>query len=70
MSAYADRELRGWRRLRVARHLASCERCRAVLESLLDTLERLRQLGRSEPPPRPAVADAVVARIRRESGSR
>jgi predicted anti-sigma-YlaC factor YlaD len=66
LSEHLDGELRGLRRLRVTRHLARCELCRAVLRSLTRTLEELRSLGRVEPPPSPSVAPAVIARIREE----
>jgi len=70
LSDYADGELRGIRRFRVARHLAACEHCQALFRALLATIESLRGLGRSEPPARPELADAVVERIRRESPPR
>jgi anti-sigma factor RsiW len=69
MSDYVEGELRGLARLRVARHLARCERCQAVYRSLLKTLEALRGLGSIEPPAQPALADAVVDRIRNEPRS-
>jgi anti-sigma factor RsiW len=65
LSAYLEGELRGFRRFRVAGHLARCERCRAVLASLTRTVEQLRGLGREEPETE-SVADAVVERIRQE----
>jgi anti-sigma factor RsiW len=64
MSAYVEGELRGFRRLRVARHLARCERCQAILASLRRTMEALRALGQVEPAPNPQLAEAVLARIR------
>ncbi len=67
MSDLIDGELRGWRRWRVLRHLATCERCQAVYRSLLRTLGVLREVGAIELAPQPALADAVVDRIRRES---
>lgn len=70
MSAYAEGELRGFRRLRVARHLAGCERCRAIFASLKRTIEALQALGQIEPPADPRLAEAVLARIRREEPRR
>jgi anti-sigma factor RsiW len=67
MSDLVEGELRGWRRWRVVRHLARCEHCQAVYRSLLRTLYALRDVAAVEPAPQPAVADAVVERIRRES---
>ena len=66
MSAHADGELRGWRRWRVARHLAACEGCRAAFVSLLATLETLRGLAGERPAARPEIALLVRERIRRE----
>jgi anti-sigma factor RsiW len=68
LSDFVEGELTGWRRWRVARHLARCEHCQAVYRSLLRTLEALRDAGGLQPPAQPAFADAVVERIRRESG--
>jgi len=66
LSAHLDGELRGLQRWRVLRHLATCERCQAVLRSLRETIENLRALG-GDPEPKPALADRVVERIvRRE----
>ncbi len=53
LSEHLDGELRGLRRWRVLRHLARCELCRAVFLSLTRTVERLRALGRVDPPPKP-----------------
>lgn len=68
LSDRLDGELRGLRRLRVAAHLARCDRCRAVLSSLSRTVEQVRLLGRADfaPPPTRSVSDDVVERIRRE----
>jgi predicted anti-sigma-YlaC factor YlaD len=63
LSEHLDGELRGLRRLRVARHLGECPRCRAVYETLVRTVSSLRALGRELPPERPELADAVVRRI-------
>lgn len=64
MSAHAEDDLRGFRRWRMFRHLAACERCRAIFRSLVATIEGLRALGGIEPEARPATADLVVERIR------
>lgn len=66
LSEHLEGELRGLRRLRVARHLARCELCQAVLRSLIRTLEELRSLAPAAPAPAPSVVPAVVARIREE----
>lgn len=68
LSDRLDGDLRGLRRLRVAAHLAHCDRCRAVLRSLSRTVEQVRALGRADfvPPPGRSVSDDVVERIRRE----
>lgn len=64
LSDYLEGDLSGLRRLRVVRHLARCEKCRRVLDSLTRTVERIRSL---EPlPPSPVIVDDVVERIRRE----
>ncbi len=68
LSEHLEGELRGLRRGRILRHLARCEHCRAILASLSRAVEHLRSFGRVYPPPAPAVADAVLARIRREAG--
>ena len=68
LSEHLEGELRGVRGRRVLRHLARCEHCRAILASLARAVEHLRALGQVYPPPAPSLADAVVARIRRESG--
>lgn len=64
LSAHADGELRGWRRLRVSRHLARCERCGKIYRSVVATIAGLRSLAGEQPPPSPGIADAVVQRIR------
>jgi anti-sigma factor RsiW len=64
LSEHVDDELRGLRRLRIARHLARCELCRAVLRSLVRLLEELRSLARVEPAPARSVAPDVITRIR------
>ena len=67
MSAYAERELRGPARWRVARHLARCEGCRAAFRALLATIEHMRALARSEPAAKPELAEAVLERIRAQA---
>jgi predicted anti-sigma-YlaC factor YlaD len=65
LSAHLEGELKGLRRLRVRMHLAGCSVCSAVLRSLRDTVERLRQLdGEVTPPPARSVVPAVLERIR------
>jgi predicted anti-sigma-YlaC factor YlaD len=68
MSARAEHELRGYTRWRVARHLVKCEMCRSLYQSFLEALRGLRALGSEEPPPKPEIADSVVARIRASEG--
>jgi anti-sigma factor RsiW len=63
LSAHLDGELRGLQRWRVLRHLATCERCQAVLRSLRETIENLRALGQGGLDPEPGLADRVVDRI-------
>lgn len=66
ISDYLDGELEGRSLTRVRRHLARCDRCRAMLESLSRTLEQLRSLGSPEQvAPAPVTVSAVLARIRR-----
>jgi len=64
MSAYHEGELSGYRRWRVMRHLAKCEVCRELYDSVVAMLGGLRELGRREPPPDPTIADRVVERLR------
>ncbi len=68
LSDHLEGELRAVRKGRILRHLARCGHCRAILASLSRAVEHLRSLGRVYPSPAPALADVVVARIRRESG--
>jgi predicted anti-sigma-YlaC factor YlaD len=68
MSEHAEGELRGYTRWRVSRHLVKCDMCRALYQSFLEALRGLRALGRQAPPPKPEIADAVVARIREKQG--
>jgi predicted anti-sigma-YlaC factor YlaD len=65
LSAAVDGDLRGWRRVRVLRHLRNCVRCRDVLSTLGRTVEGLRLLGRNTPR-MASVADAVRDRIEHE----
>lgn len=66
LSDHLEGELRGFRRWRVLRHLATCERCQAVLRSLRETVENLRALGGNEPEADPSFADSVIDRIATE----
>ena len=68
MSAHAEGELRGVRRWRVPGPAAGCARGRAMCDPLRPPRARRRAGGGLEPPPRPELADRVVARIRREGG--
>lgn len=67
LSEHLEGELTGRRAKRVLRHLHGCERCQAVLRSLAQAVEHLRELGRAEPSPHPSLADAVLTRVRREA---
>jgi predicted anti-sigma-YlaC factor YlaD len=67
LSEHLEGDLRGIRRWRILRHLDRCERCQAVLRSLIRALEQLRSVGRVDPPPSEATATAVVDRVRREA---
>jgi anti-sigma factor RsiW len=64
LSEHLDGELRGLTRLRVARHLARCKLCQAVLRSLVRTIEELRSIGSVEPAPAPSIVPIVAERIR------
>jgi predicted anti-sigma-YlaC factor YlaD len=67
--ALSDRiegELRGLRRVRVARHVARCGRCRETLESLGRLVHMLRELRTVEPPEGRSVADDVIDGLRSE----
>ena len=64
MSDHLDGELRPLTARRVLRHLARCDRCRAMFVSLQRTVDRLRDLGASAEPAPASVVDEVVARIR------
>jgi predicted anti-sigma-YlaC factor YlaD len=65
LSDLIDDELRGIRRSRIERHLHRCEGCRALLNSLAATIERLCGLAR-DPPAHPELADRIVGRLRAE----
>ena len=64
LSSHLEGDLRGLRRIRVVSHLARCERCRAVYESLRATVRALGALGVADPRPAASLAEAVAARIR------
>jgi anti-sigma factor RsiW len=66
LSAHAEDELRGLRRLRLRLHLAGCDACSAVARSLRETIEHLHELQDTHTPdPAPSVAPAVLERIQR-----
>lgn len=68
LSDYLDGNLAGRARTRVERHLARCEHCQALLQSLTRTLEQLRSLGTIEPGSlEPATVRVVIERIERET---
>jgi predicted anti-sigma-YlaC factor YlaD len=70
LSDIVEGEARGIRGWRARAHLARCELCQAVYESLLRTVERLRALGEADRPPSSgSVADAVLDRVRHEPPS-
>jgi predicted anti-sigma-YlaC factor YlaD len=69
LSDRLEGELRRFRRLRVAAHLARCDRCRPLMRSLARTVEQVRLLGKADfapPPPSRSISDDVAERIRRE----
>jgi hypothetical protein len=67
LSDIADGEARGIRGWRARGHLARCEPCQAVYESLVRAVERLRALGDIDRSPSfGSVAGAVVDRVRHE----
>jgi anti-sigma factor RsiW len=71
LSDYIEGELNARTRARIRRHLARCDGCRALLESLTRTLDQLRSLGSVEQvAPEPATVDGVVERIRRDEQQR
>ena len=61
LSAYLDEELSGEERTRVAAHLEICERCRARLQDLRATVERIRDLDPLMAPE--GLREAVSARL-------
>lgn len=66
LSDYLDGDLGARTGVRIMRHLARCEHCRALLESLTRALEQLRSLGTIEQAsPAPATVRAIVERIER-----
>ena len=71
LSDIADGQARGLRGWRARAHLARCEVCQAVYESLLQTIERLRALAEADRPPSSgSVAAVVVERVRNEQPSK
>jgi predicted anti-sigma-YlaC factor YlaD len=69
MSDFLEDDLSSRQRVRVLRHLARCERCRAMLDSLTRTLHQLQSLASVEHvATAPATVSSVVERIRREDG--
>jgi hypothetical protein len=67
LSDIAEGEARGIRGWRARAHLARCELCQAAYESLLRTIERLRDLGETDRPfSYGSVVDAVTERVRQE----
>jgi predicted anti-sigma-YlaC factor YlaD len=55
-----DGDLRGLRKIRVARHLARCGRCRETLESLGRLVHMLRELRTMDSPQGRSVTDDVI----------
>ena len=66
MSAHIEQDVPLTQRGRVRRHLARCAACQAVLRSLERVVAELRTLRRDDDGSFPSVADAVLARVRRE----
>jgi len=66
LSAHLEHDVPLTQRGRVRRHLARCVACQAVLRSLGRVVAELHAL-RLNDPSFPSVADAVVARVRREA---
>jgi anti-sigma factor RsiW len=64
LSEYVDAELAPAATERVEAHVGICPHCHRVLATLRRTLEGLRSLGDE---PAPAVADAVIDRLRHEA---
>lgn len=67
LSDRVDDELHGLRKIRVARHLARCGRCRETLESLGRLLHVLRELRTLDSPAGRSVRDDVIDRLHSES---
>jgi predicted anti-sigma-YlaC factor YlaD len=66
LSAYLENDLGTAARWLASRHLSRCERCRAVLRSLAETVEQLRLLGDDDRSPTGhSQADVVIEKIRR-----
>ena len=67
LSDYLEGDLGARTHRRIARHLARCKHCQALLASVTSTLEQLRSLGSIEPgSAEPATVRAVIERIERE----
>jgi predicted anti-sigma-YlaC factor YlaD len=66
LSDYLDGDLGARTRVRIMRHLARCEHCRALLDSLTRTLEQLRSLGTIDQASASATVGAIVDRIERD----
>jgi predicted anti-sigma-YlaC factor YlaD len=67
LSDFLEDELDARTRRRIVRHLARCERCRAMRESLSRTLEQLRSLGTvAQVATAPATVSSVLERVQRE----
>jgi len=67
LSDYLDGDLGPRARIRIMRHLARCEGCRALLDSLTRTLKQLRSLGTlDQTSSAPATVKAIVERIERD----
>jgi len=69
MSDHLDEELRGLARFRFVQHLRWCEGCSSMYECLRVTVGGLRQLRTEQPESDPAIAEAVLVRLRRESAT-
>jgi anti-sigma factor RsiW len=64
LSDFLEDELTPRERRRVVRHLARCERCRAMRESLSRTLDQLRSLGTTEQVTlAPATVSSILERL-------
>lgn len=62
VSDYVDDELGAGERSRVEHHIHRCPQCRALLHTLQETVQALGQLSRR---PHPALAESIIARLRR-----